>query len=109
MLMVMDSGLDFTAAALRHNIETPSSTLKNSFQVGYGTTLRKHHNWASGAAFNTAMYAVPNKDDFYTKLAADQSQAQNAMIPWLEALEKRVAIINRFLKTPETDWEGKKN
>lgn len=51
-----DSGLDFTAQALRRSIENPEEELNTSFTKAYEATLRKHHNMMVRPVF-----AVSNK------------------------------------------------
>lgn len=41
--MIDNSGLDFTAQALRRSIENPAEELNVSFTKAYEATLRKHH------------------------------------------------------------------
>ncbi len=98
------SGLDFTAQALRHNVSNPSDELSASFRAAYTNTLKPHHSFLVKPVFSAAMSATPYKKDFYAKLSADETKAQQALDKWLSALEKQVTILKQFQGRKESKW-----
>lgn len=99
-----DSGLDFTAQGLQHNILNPKDELSVSFRHAYGNTLKPHHSMFVKPVFNLAMSATPYRADFYAKLGDDNDKVQREMKDWLEALMKQVAILKSFLDRKEAKW-----
>lgn len=98
------SGLDFTAQALRQNLDKPNEELSDSFRSAYGNTLKPHHSFVIKPIFSAAMSATPYRKDFYAKLGGDNPEAQSAMKEWVDALEKRVAILKEFQGRKEAKW-----
>lgn len=98
------SGLDFTAQALRHNLNNTDVELANSFRDAYGNTLKPHHSFVIKPIFSAAMSATPYRKDFYAKLGDDNAKIQAAMEREVKALEERVAILKSFLDRKEAKW-----
>ena len=103
-LILVLSGLDFTAQGLRHNVTSPSEELSTSFRTAYASTLKPHHSFLVKPVFSAAMSATPYRTDFYNKLAADQERGQQELRVWLDALEKQVAILKQFQERKEAKW-----
>ena len=103
-LLWLTRGLDFTAQALRKNMDSPAEELSTSFRASYGETLKQHHSFIVKPIFSAAMSATPYRKDFYAKLGDDQQRVQKELRAWLEALERRVTILNGFLARPEAKW-----
>lgn len=97
-------GLDFTAQALRKNVDTPNEELSLSFREAYGKTLKQHHSFIVKPIFSAAMSATPYRKDFYAKLGDDQPRVNKELNEWLVGLEKNVAILNKFLASKEAKW-----
>ncbi|KAJ5197804.1 uncharacterized protein N7498_006921 [Penicillium cinerascens] len=98
-------GLDFTAQALRHNLENPKEELSASFRHAYGGTLKPHHSWVIKPVFSAAMSATPYRADFYKKLGSDQSKVNTSMEKEVAALEKVVAILKTFQARKDAQWK----
>jgi hypothetical protein len=98
------SGLDFTAQALRHNIDQPSKELSESFREAYGSSLKPHHSLLIKPLFSAAMSATPYRKDFYAKLGDDYSRSSAALTLWVKALENQVAILKEFQQRKEAKW-----
>lgn len=96
-LLWLTRGLEFTASAMRRNVDNPSEELATSFTEAYGQTLSKHHNMMIRPIFKMAMKACPYRKDFYQKLGEAQDKVLEQLKEWLEALEKIVKIIKDFL------------
>ncbi|QIX00795.1 hypothetical protein AMS68_006312 [Peltaster fructicola] len=97
-------GLDFTAQALRRNIDAPSEELSSSFREAYGTTLKPHHSFLVKPIFSAAMGATPYRKDFYAKLGDDQTVVNKELNTWVAALEERLAILKQFLSSKEAKY-----
>lgn len=95
-LLWLTRGLEFTAVAMRKNIES-SEELSISFTASYNETLTKYHNMMIRPVFKLAMKACPYRRDLYKKLGNDQEKVVAQLKEWLVALEKIVAIIKEFL------------
>lgn len=100
----LHSGLDFTAQALRHNIQNADKELADSFRNAYGNTLKPHHSFVVKPLFSAAMSATPYRKDFYGKLGDDDAKVQAELEKWLAALEKVVSVLNEFLARKEAKW-----
>lgn len=100
----MDSGLDFTAQALRHNLSNPREQLSASFRAAYGATLKPHHSFVIKPIFSAAMSATPYRVDFYAKLGDDVDRCESAMEREICALEKVVSILKEFMSRKEAKW-----
>ncbi|KXT08975.1 hypothetical protein AC579_4028 [Pseudocercospora musae] len=100
-LLWLNRGLDFTAQALRKNVDTPAEELSASFRDAYGKTLKQHHSFLVKPIFSAAMSATPYRKDFYAKLGDDQPRVNKELGDWLVGLEKNVAILNKFLASKE--------
>jgi hypothetical protein len=50
------------------------------------------------------MSATPYRKDFYKKLGDDESKVNEALTPWLGALEKVVGILNSFTTSSAAKW-----
>lgn len=98
------SGLDFTAQAIRDNLDNPSKELADSFRDAYSKTLKEHHSFVVKPVFNAAMSATPYRKDFYAKLGDDNAKVDAALKQWVEALERQVAILQEFQKRKEAKW-----
>ncbi|SMR58998.1 unnamed protein product [Zymoseptoria tritici ST99CH_1E4] len=103
-LLWLVRGLDFTAQSLRQNFARPDEELSQSFRDAYGQTLKKHHSFIIKPIFSAAMSATPYRRDFYAKLGDDQPKVNKELDAWLVGLEKNVAILNKFLASPEAKW-----
>lgn len=97
-------GLDFTAQALRHNVDNSTKELADSFTEAYGKTLKPHHGFAVRPIFSLAMKATPYRKDFYAKLGPDQAKVQAELETWLKALEARLAILKPFVDSKDAKW-----
>ncbi|GIJ87984.1 hypothetical protein Asppvi_006900 [Aspergillus pseudoviridinutans] len=102
-LLWLVRGLDFTAQALRHNLDKETE-LSVSFREAYGNTLKPHHSFVVKPIFSAAMSATPYRKDFYEKLGSDSDKVNAALKREVEALEKIVAILNAFLSSKEAKW-----
>jgi hypothetical protein len=100
----INSGLDFTAQALRHNTTNSASELADSFRDAYGKTLKPHHSFIIKPIFSAAMSATPYRKDFYSKLGGDDAKVGPELEKWLSALEKVVSVLNQFLAKKEAKW-----
>lgn len=54
--------------------------------------------------FSAAMSATPYRKDFYAKLGDDQERVKKELGEWLEALDRRVRILNEFMGRKEVKW-----
>ncbi|OJJ79987.1 GLTP domain-containing protein [Aspergillus glaucus CBS 516.65] len=97
-------GLDFTAQALRHNLDNASKELADSFREAYGNTLKPHHSFIVKPIFSAAMSATPYRKDFYVKLGEDNAKVQSSLETEVAALQQRVAILKEFLDRKEAKW-----
>lgn len=102
--MLPHSGLGFTGAALRNNLNTSDEELVKSFTTAYDNTLSKHHNWLVAKGIRATMKACPYRKDFYAKLGDDQTKVQTELDAWVKALEEIVQILNDFLATNDAKW-----
>jgi len=103
-LLWLTRGLDFTAQALRQNLNNSEEELSQSFRTSYANTLKPHHSFIVKPIFSAAMSATPYRKDFYAKLGADHSKVQAELVPWLEALEKDVGVLKEFMASKEAKW-----
>ena len=104
-LLWLNRGLDFTAQALKRNMDNPSEELSSSFRDAYGNTLKQHHSFLIKPIFSAAMSATPYRKAFYAKLGDDQERVQRELDAWLAALLKRVAVLNEFMQRKEAKWK----
>ncbi|KZZ91532.1 Glycolipid transfer protein domain protein [Ascosphaera apis ARSEF 7405] len=100
-LLWLVRGLDFTAQALRHNLNNPTVELAESFRTAYTTTLKPYHSFIVKPIFSAAMSATPYRKDFYAKLGPDTEENMSRLNIDVDALEKRVVILKGFLDRPE--------
>ncbi|KAI8390832.1 glycolipid transfer protein domain-containing protein [Radiomyces spectabilis] len=101
-LLWLTRGLDFTARALRRNIDNPAEELNISFTKSYEETLKKHHSFVVRPVFTLAMKACPYRKDFYEKIGVATDADKKEMEEWLCALEKIITTINTlFTNHPE--------
>ena len=98
------SGLDFTAQALRDNVDKPAVELSDSFRTAYGNTLKPHHSFIIKPVFSAAMSATPYRKVFYEKLGKDQDKVQKELTQWLGALQNQVQVLKDFQGTKEAKW-----
>ncbi|PYH70357.1 GLTP domain-containing protein [Aspergillus vadensis CBS 113365] len=103
-LLWLVRGLDFTAQALRHNLNNGSTELSDSFREAYGNTLKPHHSFVIKPIFSAAMSATPYRKDFYAKLGEDQVKVNESLNAEVVALEKNVAILKEFQGRKEAKW-----
>ena len=103
-LLWLTRGLDFTAQALRQNQTNSADELSTSFRSAYGTTLKQHHSFIVKPIFSAAMSATPYRKEFYAKLGDDQERVAHELGAWLQALERRVSILNEFMARKEAKW-----
>lgn len=96
--------LDFTAQALRRNLDNSSEELSVSFRSAYGETLKQFHSFLVKPIFSAAMSATPYRKDFYSKLGDDQARVQKELDAWLQGLEKAVSILKDFTTRKENKW-----
>lgn len=57
--------------------------------------------------FSAAMGATPYRKDFHAKMVGQGTETgklEDAKRVWLEALEQRVQILNRFMASKEAKW-----
>jgi len=54
--------------------------------------------------FSAAMSATPYRKDFYAKLGDDQERVKKEIGEWLDALDRRVKILNEFMGRKEVKW-----
>ncbi|KAL6240000.1 hypothetical protein BDW75DRAFT_196685 [Aspergillus navahoensis] len=97
-------GLEFTAKALRHNLDN-GTELSDSFRDAYGKTLKQHHSFVIKPIFSAAMSATPYRKDFYAKLGSDEAKVKAALEREVAALEKRVEILKSFQERKEAQWK----
>lgn len=100
----LHSGLDFTAQALRDNVDKPTVELSESFRSAYGNTLKPHHSFIIKPVFSAAMSATPYRKVFYEKLGKDQDKVQKELVQWLGALQDQVKVLKDFQGTKEAKW-----
>lgn len=81
----------------------PSEELSTSFRAAYDGTLKPHHSFFVKPIFSAAMSATPYRKDFYERLGGEQV-VEPKLKPWLEALEKQVAILKDFMASKEAKW-----
>lgn len=89
------------------NIASSNEELATSFRTAYKGTLAPHHSFLVKPVFSAAMSATPARKDFYEKMVSDPKQVpevQEAMKPWLTALEQQVAILKTFQQSKEAKW-----
>jgi len=103
-LLWLVRGLEFTCLALSANVAKPTEELADSFRTAYSTTLKPHHSFLIKPVFSAAMSACPYRNDFYTKLGADQGQVASDLTIYLAALEKIVGILKAFVESKEAKW-----
>ncbi|KAJ6257043.1 hypothetical protein Dda_7927 [Drechslerella dactyloides] len=94
-LMWLLRGLDFTAKALRHNVDNMSIELVDSFSTAYGETLKPFHNFIVKGIFTVALKATPYRKDFYEKIGAKDA-TDTRLTGWLEGLERIVGIMQKY-------------
>lgn len=97
-LLWLKRGLEFTAAALRRNLNDSKEELSTSFQKAYESTLKPFHGFLVRPVFSLAMKACPYRKDFYLKLGSNVELVQEKMQEWLKALEHILAILIKFYK-----------
>ncbi|KAH0532274.1 hypothetical protein TsFJ059_000989 [Trichoderma semiorbis] len=103
-LLWLVRGLEFTCLALSANVANPSEELADSFRNAYGSTLKPHHSFLIKPVFSAAMSACPYRNDFYTKLGADQDKVSTDLRVYLAALDKIVGILKGFVESKEAKW-----
>ncbi|KAJ8101452.1 glycolipid transfer protein domain-containing protein [Lipomyces tetrasporus] len=94
-LLWLTRGLQFTAVALRKNVES-TEELNESFTKAYGETLIKYHSMVIRPVFKLAMKACPYRKDFYAKLGDNQEAVKQELTTWVAALEEIVKVIQDF-------------
>ncbi|KAK9449905.1 glycolipid transfer protein domain-containing protein [Limtongia smithiae] len=94
-LLWLTRGLEFTAVALRKNIESDEE-LTISFTKSYSETLIKFHSMLVRPVFKLAMKATPYRKDFYAKLGSNFEAVKVELLKWLSALESIVKILQDF-------------
>ncbi|KAJ4507185.1 hypothetical protein HRR83_005918 [Exophiala dermatitidis] len=117
-------GLDFMAHAFRADLTTnkdvavgdkhPRKELGDLFRESYKATLAPYHGVLIRPIFRAAMSAAPRRRDFYIRLSGqgvDPELARQELERWVDALEKIVGILQKFLASvnkPESkSSEGK--
>ncbi|EHY53235.1 hypothetical protein ABEF92_001450 [Exophiala dermatitidis] len=117
-------GLDFMAHAFRADLTTnkdvavgdkhPRKELGDLFRESYKVTLAPYHGVLIRPIFRAAMSAAPRRRDFYIRLSGqgvDPELARQELERWVDALEKIVGILQKFLASvnkPESkSSEGK--
>ncbi|KAL7949902.1 glycolipid transfer protein [Trichoderma barbatum] len=103
-LLWLVRGLEFTCLALSANVANPTEELADSFRTAYGSTLKPHHSFLIKPVFSAAMSACPYRNDFYTKLGADQGKVASDLTVYLAALQKIVGILKAFVESKEAKW-----
>ncbi|EHK20330.1 uncharacterized protein TRIVIDRAFT_77427 [Trichoderma virens Gv29-8] len=103
-LLWLVRGLEFTCLALSANVAKPTEELADSFRTAYGSTLKPHHSFLIKPVFSAAMSACPYRNDFYTKLGADQEKVTSDLTVYLAALQKIVTILKAFVESKEAKW-----
>ncbi|KAJ1917301.1 hypothetical protein IWQ60_001791 [Tieghemiomyces parasiticus] len=102
-LLWLKRGLEFTAKALRRNLNDAKEELAVSFTEAYGQTLRAFHSMFVRPVFALAMKACPYRKDFYANLGDDQAQVQVLLGEWLAGLEKIIDNLNAFYASGKYD------
>ncbi|KAK9248260.1 glycolipid transfer protein domain-containing protein [Lipomyces tetrasporus] len=97
-LLWLTRGLQFTAVALRKNVES-TEELNESFTKAYGETLIKYHSMVIRPVFKLAMKACPYRKDFYAKLGDNQEAVKQELTTWVAALEQIVKVIQDFYES----------
>ncbi|KAK9457051.1 glycolipid transfer protein domain-containing protein [Dipodascopsis uninucleata] len=97
-LLWLTRGLQFTAVALRKNVES-TEEMTDSFTKAYSETLIKFHSIVVRPVFKLAMKATPYREVFYQKLGGGFENVKDKLLAWLTALELIVKIIQEFLET----------
>ncbi|KAJ1985758.1 hypothetical protein H4R33_003796 [Dimargaris cristalligena] len=95
-LLWLKRGLEFTAKALRRNIDDAAEELSVSFTAAYGETLRQFHGMLVRPIFAMAMKACPYRKDFYANLGDDTVKVKTDLEKWLVGLEHIIASLNKF-------------
>ncbi|KAK9466343.1 glycolipid transfer protein domain-containing protein [Lipomyces arxii] len=97
-LLWLARGLEFTAVALRKNVDS-TEELTDSFTKAYSETLIKFHSIVVRPVFKLAMKATPYRADFYAKLGSDLVVVRAQLLEWLCALEAIVKNIKEFYES----------
>ncbi|KAL2429555.1 hypothetical protein ABEF95_006859 [Exophiala dermatitidis] len=117
-------GLDFMAHAFRADLTTnkdvavgdkhPRKELGDLFRESYKVTLAPYHGVLIRPIFRAAMSAAPRRRDFYIRLSGqgvDPETARQELERWVDALEKNVGILQKFLASvnkPESESSEEK-
>lgn len=100
--------MDFTAQALRTDIAAGGSQeLATSFRDAYKSTLAPHHSFWMKPVFSAAMSATPYRKDFYATMVGEGTETgklDEELKVWLDALDQRVQILNRFMASKDAKW-----
>ncbi|ETN36508.1 uncharacterized protein HMPREF1541_08786 [Cyphellophora europaea CBS 101466] len=115
-LLWLTRTLEFTAQSLRKDLNdnkniapddpNPKKPLSEAFQKTYPGTLQKYHNSYQKSLFSAAWTFVPKRQDFYRRLAADQTSeaALEDAEKWVTALEKVVTLLKDFMNSHDSRW-----
>ncbi|KAL2408011.1 hypothetical protein ABEF95_001793 [Exophiala dermatitidis] len=111
-------GLDFMAHAFRADLTTNKDVavgdkhtrkeLGDLFRESYKATLAPYHGVLIRPIFRAAMSAAPRRRDFYIRLSGqgvDPETARQELERWVDALEKIVGILQKFMASVNTGKE----
>ncbi|KAM5534518.1 hypothetical protein V8D89_011850 [Ganoderma adspersum] len=92
-------GLWFTCEALRNMREDKNAELHVCFRRSYDVILKHHHTFIIRALVGVAIRAVPNRQDFYTRLTQGGSHEKfdDELGRWLTSLNGLVLRLKAFL------------
>ncbi|THV03705.1 glycolipid transfer protein [Dendrothele bispora CBS 962.96] len=93
-------GLSLTCQALQNMQRDKSAELHVCFKKSYDSVLKHHHTFIIRSVVYVAIRAVPNRRDFYDKIAQGGSQEKldEELCRWLEALDVIVNRMSSFLE-----------
>ncbi|KAI0248761.1 glycolipid transfer protein [Lactifluus subvellereus] len=99
-LVRLTRGLLFTCRALQHAQEDRMAELSVCFKRAYDIVLRHHHSFVIRSVVTVAIYAVPRRDIFFTRIAEGGSveKLDIELAKWLAALDTLVIRLSAFLR-----------
>jgi hypothetical protein len=115
-LLWLTRTLDFTAQSLRRDLNdnknvspddsNPRKPLSEAFSKTYSETLHRYHDSWTRSLFGAAWSMIPRRQDFYRRLAADDSTqaAVDDAEKWVAALEDIVRTLKDFMDSSDSRW-----